>query len=723
MIRSASALWIVCTVWGHLAHAATMPVFVDLAVPQHRFAAQELKAALARGGVTAVLTSLAGLPKAGATAKLVIADASHPAVRRALGATSFGPQGYALKTTRSGKPRTCWAVGGDPVGTMYAGLDLAEHIDQLLAGKSLDRVATPHIRQRGIKLNIPLDARTPSYSDDSDSAQANIAEMWSMTFWTSFLDEMARDRFNALSLWSLNPWPSMVKVAEHPETSLADVKKKAGALWDGTLTGNAMYDASWPLTTVKTMTIDEKIAFWKAVMQMAADRGIDVYVITWNIFTYGLEGAGITKNDRGYWRSAVRSMFTTYPLLRGIGLTAGENMQGEKEQWVWDTYGQGFADARRLMPQRKMQLIHRAHQTDLATVTPLFEKLPGYDDADSTLAFSFKYSQAHAHSSTHPRFIDKWLGTLPDGKKTWLTVRDDDMYFMRWGDPAFVRAYIQQMPTASKLAGFFLGPDGYTWGREFLSKEPDSPRQLVIEKKGVELAMWGKLAYDPTLPDSEFQHALAVRFPSVSSAALHDGLAAVSRIVPLVNRLYWGAMDFQWYPEACWSSVGFVKVTDFVTPKYKPMGANDGDAPGILSVKQSVAGPADGKLTAMDVAALLRKHADQGTAAIAALKPGNDKELRYTLGDIQAMAHLGRYYAEKILGAVELARKDRPAAVVHLKAAADHWRNYATQLTSQYVSGQVLTRMGLVPVDFNAIQAAVDAEVAQTSVAIGPVAP
>ena len=79
---------------------------------------------------------------------------------------------------------------------------------------------TPHIAQRGIKFNIPLDLRTPSYSDNSDSAQANIPEMWSMEFWREFLDEMARHRFNVLSLWSLNPFPSIVKVPEYPDVAL-----------------------------------------------------------------------------------------------------------------------------------------------------------------------------------------------------------------------------------------------------------------------------------------------------------------------------------------------------------------------------------------------------------------------------------------------------------------------------------------------------------------------
>jgi hypothetical protein len=40
--------------------------------------------------------------------------------------------------------------------------------------------------------------------------------MWSMDFWREFLDEMARDRYDVLSLWNLHPFPSLVRVPEYP---------------------------------------------------------------------------------------------------------------------------------------------------------------------------------------------------------------------------------------------------------------------------------------------------------------------------------------------------------------------------------------------------------------------------------------------------------------------------------------------------------------------------
>ena len=84
------------------------------------------------------------------------------------------------------------------------------------------------------------------------------------------------------------------------------------------------------------MTIAEKIQFWRDVMQYARDRGIDVYLFTWNIFTWGADGKyGITSAQNNlttidYFRKSVRETLLTYPLLAGFGITAGEHMQNLK---------------------------------------------------------------------------------------------------------------------------------------------------------------------------------------------------------------------------------------------------------------------------------------------------------------------------------------------------------------------------------------------------------
>ena len=86
-------------------------------------------------------------------------------------------------------------------------------------------------------------------------------------------------------------------------------------------------------------------------MRYAHDRGIEVYWFTWNIFTFGAEGKyGITSAQTNpktidYFRASVREMVLTYPLLDGIGITAGEHMQERKGEYSKET-GCGTRTAR-----------------------------------------------------------------------------------------------------------------------------------------------------------------------------------------------------------------------------------------------------------------------------------------------------------------------------------------------------------------------------------------
>jgi len=711
----------------------------DSGVGVIRFAAGDLKTALVQNGY--LVTDLPLGDPTGATQSVRIILTTQAAVVPGMPAiTGITNQGYAIQRVVDGAATNWWVIGYDAAGAMYGGLELAEAVKLAdgLAGVT-NRQTNPYLANRGIKFNIPLDARTPTYTEKTSPARmtsyhSNVAEMWSMDFWSRYLDQMARHRYNTLSLWSESPFPSLVRVPEYPNTALADVQ---GRVFNPT-------NSTWSTVTHKTMTMDEKIAFWRQVMQYAQNRGVDVYVFTWNIFVKGTEnsGYGLTTDPanattKDWVRRATRTIFDTYPLLAGIGVTAGENMGSltnpEKEQWCWDTFGLGVQDAAAnaqnpvspyYSPGRVIRLIHRAHQTTLSEITPLFQNLPGYTNTDSTLTFSFKYSQAHMHSSTKPQFIfqNNWFNSIPAGKKTWLTVRNDDMYYLRWGDPDFARAYLTNLPDLSKIAGFYMGPDGNCWGREFVSTEPDSPRQQVMDKMWYSFLLWGRLSYDPTLPNSRFQAILGDYFPQLAGGDLtnfYAGWASVSKVFPLLTRFYWGSLDFEWYPEACWSSPGFETVQNFITPRWDPMqSSEDGDRPLLMSIKQYVNGDAaNGRLNPEEVADLLQQYGDSGLASIQALSPGTNKELRLTLGDIKAMGHLDRYYAEKIRGATDLLRyqvtglaSNYNDARVHLITASNHWSQYAAQWSTQYI-GQVLIRQGNEVVDIAAIQANVNADI------------
>ena len=698
------------------------------------FAATEMKKSLETAGYTVRLDDIGNLTNVIAQNRIIITIRGTDEANNFLSQPGVSPlpsassEGYSIRKKADTMSTDWYIIGADKNGALYGGEDFSRVV-QLNGFQSVSELdKKPYVANRGIKFNIPLDARTPGYSDNSDAAQKNIAEMWDINFWHEFLDNMARDRFNMLSIWSLAPFPSLVDVPEYANAGINDVKKTTYPLSGfKTLNGTNMSNANVlaNLITLKTITLSDKIKFWQDVMQYASDRGIDCYIFTWNTFTYGTEnsGYGFTSaltdlKTKDYFRNATKALINTYPLLKGIGITAGENLNGtetDKEGFLYGAYGQGINDALTADPGRTFRLIHRAHQATISVIKTAFSGL----NSRCKLEFSFKYSQAHMYSSVAPDYIYKanFLNNI-GSSDFFLTLRDDDWYYLRGGsDPAFARAYIKNIPNTN-FSGFYMGPDGYTWGREYVSKSPDSPNQLIFNKRWYSFQIWGELAYDPNLPDSLFTNILKTRFPKANAQNLYAAWAKASQVIPWVNRFHNVncQLDYQWYPEACFSNGGFHDVNKFI---------NDGPQSneGLMSIPSYANAVLNNTAitgtTPLQVAQNLQALSDQALSLISDIA-STDKELSQTISDITAMAYLGQYYSKKILGATNKSISDKTSdttkkqqyknnAITNLRDASECWRNYASQISDLY-NPQWLTRMQQT-VDVKAIQSKVDNDI------------
>ena len=648
-----------------------------------QFAANDLKQALNNKAQTSEILSISDRSTKDAQTQIVIGLTTNDDLMqqfKSAGGNSIKaliPEGYAIRLTGKDNNRTIWAIGADATGAMYAGLALAETIAQGGIESIKEEEKNPHIRKRGLKINVPLDARTPAYADCGDAAQQNMLVMWDIEFWKEHLDNMARHRYNTITMWNGHPFPSMVKVEDYPDVALEDVKiadidwlewfpKYAGKGGARGVNDEILEN----LKVIKKMNMDKKIAFWREVMQYAHDRGIEFHIITWNIFVWGADGKyGITHDVKNevtidYMRKSVRSLFETYPLLAGIGTTAGERMNGltpdQKEQWLWKTYGLGVMDAKKSFPDRKIRFMHRYWMSKIPEITKHFD---GFDD-DITFNFSYKYVKARLYSNTNPTFVDPILEEAPKGTKWWWNLRNDDIFYFRWGDADYVREFINNLPGAEQTEGFHMGSDGYVWGREFVSTEPDSPRQLEIEKHWYKFMLWGRLGYDPTLKNDFFEKAIQQRFPEKPTKKLQEVWARASKIIPAVNRAHWHDWDFQWSVETC---SGRKSYHDITQNSWKPGGTS--------------------------AANTIENHANYVLQELVALqKVAGDKTWNRTLGDMEAMAHLGNYYAEK-LRAAEHKENNTEQAVIHLENALKHWKKYAEVGQKQY-NPQLLSKAG-----------------------------
>ena len=622
---------------------------------------------------------------------------------------SLGFEAYRIDVANN----TVTVTGGDGNGLMYGGLEVAERI--ILNGLNSIQSSTgaPSVLNRGIKFNIPLDMRTPSYTDAGDAAQLNIENMWDIDFWHQELDELARNRYNVMSIWNLNPFPSMLKLEDYPDIALDDVWRTT-LPFDGSYNGTAtdlVRSEHWEnYEVVKAITIDEKIAFWQEVMAYAHSRGIQFYIFTWNIYTYGENGKyGITSDvenevTRDYFRKSVQAMVETYPDLDGLGFSAGENMdwsfeQNSNELWLYDTYGRGINAALEAQPGREFKLIHRRH------LVYDFEALSEtWADFKGTLDFSDKYSYAHMHSTTTPHFADDTLSSLPADLRTWLEVRNDDMYYARWGDADFVREYVANMPDSSKLRGFLYGADGNILGRDYTSLDEEEYGQMHIDKHWYEYALIGRLAYNPSLSNDDCKNLLALRFNGTiakdKTDILFDAMQAAGKIIPQVTRFFWIDTD-AYYPEMCLThrtAFGFLSVKNFANFTNALEGAGTLSVPDYIDALQ--AGQQDFDLqTPPEVAEALAVFAEEALHYIEILlaeEPAEyssfaEKEFYSTVKDQKMQALMGLYYSEKISAAVNIglynATTDasyQTGSIEHLEKAIEYWKAYTAEFEARY---------------------------------------
>ncbi len=689
-------------------------IYLDNEKPQTKFAFTELKKVLSERGKIVFQEFIKG-------SDIILFTENSVEVRTEF-KKSFSnynfqlkPEGFSIRKKSSGQ---IWVIAIDEAGLMYGIFELAEQIKLYGLAGIQNSDENPHMKKRGIKFNIPLDVRTPSYTDMSDAAQQNICEVWSFDFWKRMIDRLSKNRYNIISLWSLHPFPSMIKLLDYPEIALDDVKKSNAKFLEYYSTRATGYDNSEIMRdteTIKRISIDEKIEFWKSVMRYGKERNIDFYFITWNIYTYGTDGKyGITddmnnETTKDYFRKSVKQMFLTYPDLAGIGLTTGENMGSgkegfeEKENWAFETFGKGVLDAVNEQPERKITFIHRQHEAATKYIAQKFEPL--IQNKNVEFLFSFKYAKAHVFSSVkqsfHKEFV-KDVNTL----KTFWTLRNDDNYYFRWGAPDFVRDFIKNIP-ADVSQGFYYGSDGFVWGREFLNKDNVAPRKLEIEKHWYHWMLWGRLGYNPKLSNERFIKIIQNHFAEADAGKLFSAWQSASMIYPITTGFHWGALDYQWYIEGCKSrpepaqtKTGFHDVNRFIN--LKPH-----EESGYQSipdyVKMIIEKKTSKLISPIEVSKTLHIHADSALIIAKTLKTRGNKELQNTVSDIISMAYLGKYYAFKISGAANLAlfRQTGDAdfqieAVNQLTNALNYWEKYSDSAMNLYKNPIWTNRVGIV---------------------------
>lgn len=586
----------------------------------------------------------------------------------------------------------------DESGAMYGILALAEHIRH---HGSLESMAEgdvyPRFAFRAIKFNLPW-----STYRQNQCFEIQRETVRDLSFWREFLDMMAENRYNVLTLWSIHPFPYMIRPQHFPEaTPFSDAEL-----------------AEWK-------------EYWSALFRMAKERGIETYIVTWNIFVSGAfkqhyDAKAIadyeyyngdsysTDQIKHYNRECVSQMIEEYPDLTGVGVSLGERMNDmtpqERQEWINDVYFDALKGA-----SRPAKFIHRApFSVDPAITRNAIESSEGLIEP---VWVEVKFNWSHAYSSprlllTHggSRGMDGYWNPKPMNYKiTWM-IRNEDFFTWRWAQTQFIRDHIAQNGQ-SYVGGYFVGSECFIPAADYshIRESQHVNWNYTFQKHWLFYMIWGRLLYDPFTPDSVFIDAINLRYSHGVGQALFAAYASVCQMPMRLASIYSFTWDFTLYSEG-FLATGlseydegrcFISLEDLLDAKtFDPM---------YVSISDYVDGTRrgesfTGRVTPLQLADVLEQDARRGLDLVKELSDRHPT-LDCEVADIQAWAHLGLYFAAKLRAGVSLCQfgrsqdeTDRATALSWLSApnALTHWDNLV-EVTESHYHEQPLMHLGHTP--------------------------
>jgi len=564
-------------------------------------------------------------------------------------AATIRKEGYTI--THQGGKVMITAI--DQGGAMYGALDVAE---QIMNGKTSETIAdkkvNPHFTVRAIKFNLPWS----SYRT-GPAMQQHMDVCRDLVFWQSFLDQMAENRFNVLSLWNVHPFSYMVKPLHFPKAN--NFTQKEMAEWK---------------------------RFWTSLFRMARDRGIEPFIVNWNIAVSPEFAKAYHVRERNdtsaivkrYTREVVTQVINEYPDLAGIGITLADWMSNfsdpksslpemtpkSREDWIAATVVAGIKKAK-----RPVKFLHRSVlSSDPKEMRRVIDKakLP-----DTTLV-EIKFNWSHGHS-TPSLFIthDSHSGKLDDGywnpmphnyRVQWM-IRNEDFFILRWGQPDFIRSHIAQN-SEPYVNGYFVGSEGYIPAKDFSHRSnPHRTWTYAFEKQWLFYQLWGRLLYDPSTPDSLFEAAFENRYGKGSGKSLLLAHAVASKMPLRLASFYRSTWDYTLYSEGFLAPSpngglndkvsAFISIDELIDhPTLDPRYLSIMDFVKQSAEKQT---PPAGKISPLMLADSLEIDSREVLILAEQLKSKSiPPTLACELDDLETWAYLSAYFADKLRAGVAL---------------------------------------------------------------------
>ncbi|MCG8699405.1 MAG: hypothetical protein MI922_15220 [Bacteroidales bacterium] len=583
-------------------------------------------------------------------------------------------QAYSIERV---KKRHIRISGGDETGLMYGGLHVAEliSIQQQIPPLRETIQGKPFMNKRGLKLNLPLDLRSPFTYDSIYFSNRAIRKTWNFEFWAMYLDMMARYRYNVLSLWNPHPFSSMVQLDSFPANAHENVYgsfKKIDS--EGIVESNTGVSPDSSEVErgilIRKISIEEKIEFWQRVMDYANDRGVKMNFVFENAIPSNIlltdsndvyhsdnkensednEAEMLTDNRaQSYLQECIKQFLLTYPLAEGVGISFNHEMPefentSNNNPWYYHSFIAGILDAKKIQPERDISIrVLNFPRNSKRVFSKFSSKNPGeviqFLDVGEHMYALYKMKLGKSHKKKKKKPALKRIFILSNGDNLSYSI----------GDAEYTSKFIESLPSGEITAGFLFESDKYVWNDPIHVSNRQNAKDSQLNLHWYNLMLWGRMGYSPALSEQELKGMMTLHYHGIPVDSLYHSWTTASRIPLLVNKFHWCEPVSQWLVEGCSDlQSGFHDINRFIHTKTLK-------GSGLINIPGYYANEGKGKkmqgVTPNEVCFQLDSMANKViTFTESQVNTGDQNSETYNnlMHDLKAWGMLGKYYTKKI---------------------------------------------------------------------------
>jgi hypothetical protein len=550
------------------------------------------------------------------------------------------PEAQAFNLSRKGAAIT--VKGGGAVGAMYGLFELTEQLHR-----------SPAKDWAALAASVAPTDQHPFVAIRADNMFIHLRPLLinDVAMWKQYIDMLAHDRYNLLDLHGAydlettgfpDLYPLLVQVADYPAAGIAPEQKA------------------------------KNLADLKAIIAYAESHGVHVALMNYSVAEALPPGAPRRKpsdpqiagvpNDRlaDYTAKATAELIRQLPDLYMLGFRVGET--GQPASFFQDAYLRGFQLAHR----PDLRLYTRSWLTTKDQLEPIAKAAqPGKFDIE------IKYNGEHLGLPYHAmqeRFgtysYEHYLDVPADYGIIWQVRAAGTHHYWAWENTDFIRRTVGTF-RLGHARGFTLEPPGAYISvdpRDFYRSAADqSVYDYEWKKQWAWYFAWGRLGYNPDLPESVITNAFKDHFGDTAGLPIYSALQDASKIVPLVYAYrFIGADQRDYSPETETGNSDNNSIVGSRTPippgllQYAMDRPEDERSfiPIDAWVQNNIDGVPDGRLGPLAVSKSLGDASQATLSDIAAVpEPSGHAadEWRLLRTDLTAAADLGQYHADRIL--------------------------------------------------------------------------